>query len=254
MAGSTNPCQASTLPTHRACPIPERLPVRRGLPEGRNPAQGNPKESPIVKDIVRRGYDALSHVYEHAFPTGTKYQPWLTDLDDHLAPASTIVDLGCGCGLPTAATLTRAGHHVTGVDFSETQIRRARELVPAATFRHADVTEVDFPTGSVDAVLAFYLFIHLPLTEQPPLLARVARWLRPGGHFLATMGHRAWTGTDENWLGGGTPMWWSHADADTNRSWLTQAGFTVEREEFVPEGDGGAVLFVATADSADSGR
>ena len=37
---------------------------------------------------------------------------------------------------------------------------------------------------------------------------------------------------DENWLGGGAPMWWSHADADTNRSWLTGAGFTVEHEEF----------------------
>jgi hypothetical protein len=52
------------------------------------------------------------------------------------------------------------------------------------------------------------------------------------------MGHRAWTGTDENWLGGGTTMWWSHADADTNRSWLTAAGLVVEHEEFVPEGDG----------------
>ena len=206
-----------------------------------------------MKDIVRRGYDALSHVYENAFPTDTKYRPWLTALDDQLAPGSTVVDLGCGCGLPTAATLSASGHHVTGVDFSEVQIRRARELVPAATFVAADATEVDFPTGTVDAVLSFYMFIHLPLDEQPSLLARIARWLRPGGHFLATMGHTAWTGTDENWLGGGTPMWWSHTDADTNRSWLTEAGFTVEREEFVPEGDGGAVLFAARTGRADNG-
>jgi SAM-dependent methyltransferase len=210
-----------------------------------------------VKDIVRRGYDALSQVYEHAFPTGTKYRSWLTDLDDRLEPGSTVVDLGCGCGLPTAATLSAAGHHVTGVDFSAVQIRRARELVPTATFLQADATEVDFPAGSVDAVLSFYLFIHLPLAEQPPLLTRIASWLRPGGRFLTTMGHTAWTGTDENWLGGGTPMWWSHTDADTNRTWLTEAGFTIEREEFVPEGDGGAVLFVARtapAGNADSDR
>jgi hypothetical protein len=40
-------------------------------------------------------------------------------------------------------------------------------------------------------------------------------------------------------------MWWSHADAATNRAWMTQAGLTVEREEFVPEGDGGHALFWA---------
>jgi hypothetical protein len=42
-------------------------------------------------------------------------------------------------------------------------------------------------------------------------------------------------------------MWWSHADALTYRTWLAEAELTVVREEFVPEGDGGAVLFVARA-------
>lgn len=197
------------------------------------------------KDVVRRGYDVLSRTYEDAYPTGTKYRPWLDDLVGRLAPGSGVVDLGCGCGLPAAATLSAAGHHVTGVDFSEVQVRRARELVPDARFVCADATEVDFPAGSVDAVVSFYMFIHLPLDEQPPLLSRIARWLRPGGEFLATMGHAAWTGVDENWLGGGAAMWWSHADAETNRTWLARAGFTVEHEEFVPEGDGGAVFFLA---------
>jgi hypothetical protein len=49
----------------------------------------------------------------------------------------------------------------------------------------------------------------------------------------------------EDWLGGGAPMWWSQADAGTYRSWITQAGLTVEQEEFVPEGDSGHALFWA---------
>ncbi|MFI1290594.1 hypothetical protein ACH4VM_19265 [Streptomyces sp. NPDC020792] len=51
--------------------------------------------------------------------------------------------------------------------------------------------------------------------------------------FVATVGHGEWTGTEENWLGGGAPMWWSHADAATNRAWITQAGLVVENEEFI---------------------
>lgn len=35
-------------------------------------------------------------------------------------------------------------------------------------------------------------------------------------------GHRAWTGTEDNWLGGPRPVWWSHADAAAYRSWLGQ--------------------------------
>jgi hypothetical protein len=31
--------------------------------------------------------------------------------------------------------------------------------------------------------------------------------------LLATTGWTAWTGTEDNWLGGPAPMWWSQADA-----------------------------------------
>jgi SAM-dependent methyltransferase len=75
--------------------------------------------------------------------------------------------------------------------------------------------------------------------------AEIARWLRPGGWFLCTTGHTAWTGGEDNWLDGGAAMWWSHADARTYRTWLTDAGFTVEQEQFVPEGTGGHALFWA---------
>jgi len=200
------------------------------------------------KDVVRRGYDALSRTYDEAYGAETKYGPWLTELAARLPAAAAVVDIGCGSGVPVASTLAAAGHRVTGVDLSEVQVRRARELVPAAEFIHADATTVDFAPASLDAVVSFYALIHVPLDEQPPLLARIASWLRPGGVFVATMGHTAWTGTDDDWLGGGTPMWWSHADAATNRSWLAEAGLEVTGEEFVPEGDGGAVLFWARRD------
>lgn len=81
------------------------------------------------------------------------------------------------------------------------------------------------------------------------MLRRIAAWLEPSGLFLATTRHRAWTGVEEDWLGGGEPMWWSHADAGAYRSWISQAGLSIEREEFVPEGDEGDkghALFWAT--------
>jgi 2-polyprenyl-3-methyl-5-hydroxy-6-metoxy-1,4-benzoquinol methylase len=197
------------------------------------------------KDVVRRGYDALSVRYDEAYGAETKYEPWLSDLCARIPAGGTVLDLGCGSGVPVARSLADAGYRVTGIDISEVQVRRARQRVPRAEFIQVDATAASFDDASFDAVVSLYALIHVPLAEQPPLLHKVATWLRPGGWFVATTGHRAWTGVDENWLGGGAPMWWSHTDAATNRAWMTQAGLTVGREEFVPEGDGGHALFWA---------
>jgi SAM-dependent methyltransferase len=132
------------------------------------------------------------------------------------------------------------------------QIERARRLVPGAVFLCADAAETDFPPGSFDAVVCLYALIHMPLDRQPLLLRDIVRWLRPGGWLLAVTGQDAWTGTEDNWLGGTAPMWWSHADAATYRTWLTQAGMEVTSQQFVPEGDGGHALFWARLKPAGS--
>jgi len=210
-----------------------------------NVATGDPKETEDPTEVVRRGYDAVSVRYDEEYGGATKYQAWLGELRERIPAGGTVLDLGCGSGIPVSRDLSEAGYRVTGIDISEVQIRRARELAPGAEFVRGDVTSVEFGPDSFDAVVSFFALIHLPLEDQPSLLKRIATWLRPGGLFLATTGYWAWTGAEENWLGGGVPMWWSHADVATYRAWITQAGLAIEREEFVPEGDGGHAFFWA---------
>ena len=76
-------------------------------------------------------------------------------------------------------------------------------------------------------------------------------WLRPGGALLATVGARAWSGREDDWLGSGAPMWWSHADAASYRRWLAAAGFAIEEDEFVPEGDSGHQLLIASRQAGE---
>jgi SAM-dependent methyltransferase len=199
-------------------------------------------DNDAAKELVRRGYDALSARYDEAFDGEAKYGPWLEELLGRLPSSSRVLDLGCGSGVPVALTLAEAGHQVTGVDLSKVQVERARERVPAATFLQADAAQLQFSAAGFDTVLAFYSLIHIPLDEQQGLLQKIGNWVRPGGLFVATVGAGAWTGSEENWLGGEVPMWWSHADAGTTRRWIEDAGFVVEREEFVPEGANGHTL------------
>jgi SAM-dependent methyltransferase len=108
-------------------------------------------------------------------------------------------------------------------------------------------TTLRFPNESFAAVTCFFALIHLPLDEQPGLIRSVAQWLRPGGVFAATVGNQAWTGLEKDWLGvKGGDMWWSHADTETYKRWLADAGLRLELEKFVPEGAGGHTFVLAT--------
>jgi SAM-dependent methyltransferase len=196
-------------------------------------------------DLVRRGYDELSQLYRADDAPAGRYAPWIAGLRSRLRPAASVLDLGCGCGIPVARDLAADGFAVTGVDISEVQIGRATRLVPGAVFMVADAATLTLADASFDAVVCLYALIHLPLEVQPGLLARIGRWLRPGGLLLTVTGQEAWTGTETGWLGGQAPMWWSHADAPTYRDWIESAGLEVIEQSFVPEDDGGHALFWA---------
>lgn len=201
-------------------------------------------------DLVRIGYDAVSERYRGDHDRPSAYGAWLQALTARLPAHADVLDLGCGCGVPVSRELGGLRHRVVGVDVSDRQIERARRLAPQARFLRADATEVSFPDAAFDAVVCLYMLIHVPLPLQESLLRRIHRWLRPGGVLLATVGATAWSGHEDDWLGSDARMWWSHADAATYRRWFTEAGFTIERDEFVPEGGSGHQLIMASAGRA----
>ena len=202
--------------------------------------------------LVRRGYDAISQAYrtdDGAAPSTADEDPgrqleWVAELGGLLPAQARVVDLGCGAGVPGTLALTRHGVAVLGVDFSEVQLARAHRLVPKASFVRADMAAFQLRPASVDAVTAFYSLIHVPLADQRALLPRIRGWLRPGGHLLAIVGAAWWTGT-ETYLG--ADMFWDHADAAAYLRWLQEARLTPLWHRFIPEGNVGHTLILATA-------
>ncbi len=203
------------------------------------------------KRIVRDGYNRISRKYRDDAGHGPAkdqplgrpdYESWLSELMPRLKAGDTVLDLGCGCGVPATGLLAK-NFAVTGVDLSPVQIARARRLVPAAQFQCADMSTLEFPAKSFAAVVSFYAIIHVPLEEQPAIFKNIYRWLRPGGYLLATLGSGAWTGTEDDWLG--APMYWSHADRATYVAWLEETGFEVLWTRFIPERTGGHTLVLA---------
>jgi SAM-dependent methyltransferase len=204
-------------------------------------ASGSVAEMPEApKRIVERGYDMIGDGFREwaGRVQGDPRERFLDRFEDLVRPGAAVLDLGCGCGLPTASRLARL-HPVTGVDISAQQIAAARRNVPAATFLHADMTTVELPPGGFGGAVALYSIIHVPRTEHLGLLGRIARWLAPGGVLLAALGHGADDGVEDGWLG--QPMYFSSHDAATNLRLLADAGLDVIQAEPVtihePEAD-----------------
>ena len=187
------------------------------------------------KRIVAAGYDVVAERYlewSGKRPSGPRLR-WLSKALELIPPGAEVLELGCGAGIPMTAALAE-GRRVTGVDISATQIELARRNVPAATFLQADMTTLEFPAGSFDAVTAFYSLTHVPRDEQGPLLEQIARWLRPGGVFVASMGAGDDPGdVEHDWLG--VDMYFSHFGAKKNRRLVEHAGFKVEEAEIDAE-------------------
>jgi SAM-dependent methyltransferase len=149
-----------------------------------------------------------------------------------------VLDLGCGPGVPVARLLGRR-HAVIGVDRSWEMVALARQNVPHARFVHGDMGSIAFRSETFEAVVAFHSLIHIPRIQHAALFARLGRWLRPGGHLVASLGSKDLpVGTDPNWLGGG-PMYWSFFDAETNLRLLARAGLAVEEAKVLRQFEDG---------------
>jgi GrpB-like predicted nucleotidyltransferase (UPF0157 family) len=107
---------------------------------------------------------------------------------DAMPAGGIAVDLGCGADRPVTAALADAGT-VVGVDRSATRLRSRRREVPAARLVRADVSEVRSLPRSVDLLMAFSVFDHLPRPTLAVVLGRIETWLRYGGRLMASSAH-----------------------------------------------------------------
>jgi ubiquinone/menaquinone biosynthesis C-methylase UbiE len=132
-------------------------------------------------------FDAIADNYQRVHADNPFQRAAVADLLGRLAPGSSILDLGCGSGVPASQALAAAGHNVTGVDVSGRMVELAKGQVPTGQFIREDMLRVQFDDASFDAIVAYFSLLMLPKRDVVAMLGRIARWLRGDGLFSLAM-------------------------------------------------------------------
>jgi SAM-dependent methyltransferase len=111
-------------------------------------------------------------------------------------PPGRALDVACGEG-QNGIWLATLGWDVTGVDYSEVAVDKARARAERegvdASFVCADLVEYEPEPGAFDLVLVLYL--HIPSDQRAGVHARASAAVAPGGTFLL-LGHDLANATD----------------------------------------------------------
>ncbi|ETA53879.1 class I SAM-dependent methyltransferase [Ponticoccus alexandrii] len=101
---------------------------------------------------------------------------------------TSVLEVGVGTGL--ALRNYRSDLSVTGIDFSEDMLAKAREKVERHGLGHVrhlrqmDARALDFPDNHFDAVAAMHIISVVPEPER--VMAEIARVCKPGGKVVIT--------------------------------------------------------------------
>lgn len=204
--------------------------------------------------VAQEGYDAKAERYlEWALSKPSirseQVQKLLALLPD--ASAASVLELGCGAGVPVTKTLAAECGTVVANDISAAQIALAREHLAGTTnveFVERAMTELEFEEGKFDAVVALYSVIHLSPEGQKLVFGKMRRWMKAGGLVLVNMAVEASSGRAvEGWLGM-MASYWSSFGQEGNEKLLVENGFEVVECEFSEDvGDAKFGWFIAKA-------
>lgn len=141
--------------------------------------------------FFREAWPQISRAFESSMDAASDVQ-WIIGLAG-LGPGASVLDAPCGFGRHSIE-FARLGCQVTGVDFSETELERARAAAREAAVNPAfmcqDIRDMEF-AGEFDlAVNLFSSIGYFSDDEDRMVLDRFWRALKPGGMFVVDTRNR----------------------------------------------------------------
>jgi SAM-dependent methyltransferase len=145
-------------------------------------------------------WDVNAEWWQREFTAGAdpEYEEQILPIvEQHLADAVCVLDVGCGEG-QVARRLAARGASVVGVDPTTAQLVTARERAGGPSYTLACAEQLPCRTGAFDGVVMCLVLEHLDPFE--PAIREIARVLRPGGTFLLLLNHPLLQAPGSGWI------------------------------------------------------
>jgi SAM-dependent methyltransferase len=142
----------------------------------------------VASSDKSNGYEDIAQIFisgrgrNHSGIGGSVVADW----SQTLPGGATVLDLGCGTGVPISQVLMERGFHVYGVDASPTMVAAFRARFPTVPVECAAVKDSAFFGRTFDGAIAWGLFFLFDMDDQLRLIGKIAGVLRPGGRLLFT--------------------------------------------------------------------
>lgn len=148
---------------------------------------------------------------------------WLDNFISLLPESASILDLGCGTGLPVAEYFSKQNVAVTGVDTSPEMIAMARKNIPSASWLVADMRGLELKK-KFNGIIAWNSSFHLSPDDQRQLFPVLAKHAKGKAVLMFTSGpeHGVAMGEFE-----GEPLYHASLDPQEYQTLLQKNGFTV---------------------------
>jgi SAM-dependent methyltransferase len=117
---------------------------------------------------------------------------------EHLAGASSVLDVGCGEGQISRLAAAGGAVRVVGIDPTAAQVAQAAVRAGGPTYARAFANAIPLADATVDAVVACLVFEHI--TDLDTAIGEVARVLVPGGRFLFFLNHPLLQTPNSGWV------------------------------------------------------
>lgn len=153
--------------------------------------------------------------------------PLLDRLGALLHPGAVVVDLGCGPGWETEA-LQRRGFQAIGLDVTSEFVALAARGHPATGYVVGEFGALPFGDRVLDGAWACSSLVHVPWSGIDQALAEIARVLRPGGVFFASMQAGSTEGLNASRTFPDALFHYAYYEPEEWHARLTGAGFVVD--------------------------
>jgi demethylmenaquinone methyltransferase / 2-methoxy-6-polyprenyl-1,4-benzoquinol methylase len=147
------------------------------------PVESRHRSGRLDPDAVRQMFDGIVPIYDvmNRVMTAGLDQVWRRRAAEAVVgPGGRVLDACCGTG-DLARACARVGGRVTGLDFSERMLERARRKAPEIEWVHGDLLALPFAEAAFDAATVGFGVRNVADLEAG--FRELRRVLRPGGRL-----------------------------------------------------------------------